>query len=112
MKPKALLPALVIGAAALLFAACPYDSKPSITKAEYVNETTFIVYYLGDVSGIPFFNVAGKEKRYDIKSCETHALLDIKATCVLDGRFQSGDHITITSDELSGSAEFDVPGGE
>jgi hypothetical protein len=100
--------AIVTGAFVFFFA-CQLESNPEITKAEYTNENTFTVYYIGNIGGIPSFKVEGKNKRYNIKSRMSVTLFDTKVICEIDGDFINGDHITVTSNDLPGSAEFDVP---
>jgi hypothetical protein len=110
MKIKNILSVFtIVMAMFIFFFACRLDSNPEITKAEYTNENTFTVYYIGDIESIPNFRVEGKDKRYNIKSRISITLFDNKVICEIDDNFISGDHITVMSIELLGSAEFDVP---
>jgi hypothetical protein len=108
---KTALITLAVGMAMLFLSMCRFGSDLNITKAEYVNEDTFIVYYVGDTGSrsVVDFTVEGKDKPYTIKSRSSLAILDTKVTCKLYDDFVSGDHITVTSNEVPGSAEFDVP---
>jgi uncharacterized lipoprotein YajG len=109
MKMKTALSALLIVISALIFAACQLASDLAITKAEYTNKNTFTVYYVGNPGGSVSFNVEGKDKRYAITSHTSVTIIDTKVVCKLYDDFISGDHIIITSNDVPGSAEFDVP---
>jgi hypothetical protein len=109
MKTNNILTVFVIFMAAIIFNSCQLGSDCVITKAEYVNRNAFAVYYAGNPGVSVSFKAKGKDRRYDIRSSTILSLLDTKVTCRIDGNFISGDHITVTSDNLSGSAEFDVP---
>jgi hypothetical protein len=109
MEIKPALPAFVIGILALILAACPSESDAAITKAEYTSENRFTVSYTGNSKYSVSFTAEGKDERYTVRSSSSFTLLGTKAVCKIDGRFISGDHITVTSYELLGSAEFDVP---
>lgn len=106
---KIVLTMLVTGVLILVFTACQLGSDPEITKAEYADKNTFVVYYIGNTGSIVNFNVKGKDKRYTIKSRASVTVIDTKITCEIDDNFISGDRVTVTSNEIPGSAEFDVP---
>jgi hypothetical protein len=109
MKIKTVLSALIAGILAIISSACQLGSDVEITKAEYTNKNSFTVYYIGKPEYSVNFNVDGKDKRYTVSSSASVTVIDTKVVCRTDGRFISGDHITVTSGELPGSAEFDVP---
>jgi hypothetical protein len=109
MKMEPALPASVICILALALAACPLEGDAAISTAEYTSENSFTVYYTGTSRHSVSFIVKGKDERYTVRSSSSFTLLGTKAVCKIDGRFISGDHITVTSYELAGSAEFDVP---
>jgi hypothetical protein len=108
-KVKIVLTMLTTGVLILVLTTCQLGSELEITKAEYTDENTFVVYYIGNADSIVNFNVKGKDKRYTIKSRASVTIIDTKVTCKIDDNFISGDRITVTSNEIPGSAEFDVP---
>jgi hypothetical protein len=95
--------------AALVLAACQLESDLTISNAEYTDKNTFTVYYAGNPEGSVSFNAEGKDRHYTIKRYTSISILATRVTCELNGDFISGDHIIVTSDDMSGSAEFDVP---
>jgi hypothetical protein len=109
MKIKDILSVFAIVTATFVFSACPFESDLEITRAEYTSKNTFTVYYIGNMGGIPNFTVEGKDKRYNSKSSTSMTLFDTEVKCEIEGEFIKGDHITVTSNDLPGSAEFDVP---
>jgi len=98
--------------AACVLAGCPLEGDPAITGTKYQSVDTCIVNYL-EYSGIPFFSIEGKDTHYEVKQQETTGLDLVfhtrRAVCTVSPDFISGDHITVTASELTGSAEFDVP---
>jgi hypothetical protein len=109
MKMKPALPMFVASILALALAACSSEGDAAISKAEYTSENSFTVYYTGNSKYSVSFTAEGKDERYTVRSSSSFTLLGTKAVCKIDVRFISGDHITVTSYELLGSAEFDVP---
>jgi hypothetical protein len=109
MKIKTTLPVFIAAMLALTLAECQLESAVEITKAEYVSKNSFIVYYTGDPGSSVSFTAKGKDKQYAVMSSSRITIIDTKVTCKIDGSFVSGDHITVTSYEAPGSAEFDVP---
>jgi hypothetical protein len=112
MKTGKVLPAFAAGIAALVLAACPFESDPVITKAEYESKNTFVVYYTGEPDFPPSFFITGKDKDYNFKSSSSSSSwfdTTTKVTCKIFDHFISGDRITVTSGALPGSGEFDVP---
>jgi hypothetical protein len=109
LKLKKTLLTLAAGILISVIWACQSESNPEITRAEYITENTFAVYYVGDPGYSVDFTVDGKDNRYTVKSTLLFTLLSTKAVCEIYERFISGDHITVTSSRMLGSAEFDVP---
>jgi hypothetical protein len=64
MKIKTILPVFVAGMLAL--AECQLESVLKITKAEYVKENSFTVYYIGDLGSRVGFIAEGKNKQYTV----------------------------------------------
>jgi hypothetical protein len=88
---------------------CSSEGDAAISKAEYTSENSFTVYYTGNPKYSVSFTVEGKDEQYTVIAISSFTLLGTEAVCKIGSSFISGDHITVTSNELSRSAEFDVP---
>jgi hypothetical protein len=101
---------VIILAAFFPFSCTEENGLPSIMGADYKNEKSLMVYHTGEFTKNATFTVEGKDVSYYIKSMTTETFLgSSKSVCKISGSFTSGDHIKVTSPDMAGEGEFDVP---